>query len=206
MQIINDFTNVNFESRKQAIEYLVVHYTGNDGDTAKNNCTYFKNEYRGVSAHYFVDENEIRCCVPDNKVSWAVGANAYKHPKCRNQNSISVEMCSRKDSKGIFYIKDETIANTIELLKELARKYNIKEENILRHYDVTGKYCPAPLVDENAWRNFKSRLKEDTVVINGVKVRTINKDGYNYVHLRDLCSLLGKEVNYNSATKSITLK
>ena len=41
------------------IKYIVVHYTSNVGDTAYNNTKYFKSEYRGSSAHYFVDESSI---------------------------------------------------------------------------------------------------------------------------------------------------
>lgn len=43
--------------RKTAdIRYLVIHFTANDGDTAKNNADYFAREVAGASAHYFVDE------------------------------------------------------------------------------------------------------------------------------------------------------
>ena len=41
------------------IRYLVIHFTANDGDTAKNNADYFAREAPGVSAHFFVDEKEI---------------------------------------------------------------------------------------------------------------------------------------------------
>ena len=36
--------------------------------------------------------------------------------------------------------------------------YGIGEDHVLRHYDVTGKICPAPLVDEIAWETFKEGL------------------------------------------------
>ena len=39
------------------IRYLVIHFTANDGDTAKNNADYFAREAPGVSAHFFVDED-----------------------------------------------------------------------------------------------------------------------------------------------------
>lgn len=41
-------------------------------------------------------------------------------------------------------------------------KYNIPIENVLRHYDVTGKMCPKPfVVDESLWTNFKNDLVEN---------------------------------------------
>ena len=35
--------------------------------------------------------------------------------------------------------------------KDLMKKYNISAGNVLRHYDLTGKYCPWYYVDENRW-------------------------------------------------------
>jgi len=32
-----------------------------------------------------------------------------------------------------------------ELVVFLIKKYNISQEAVLRHYDITGKYCPAYL-------------------------------------------------------------
>lgn len=37
-------------------------------------------------------------------------------------------------------------------------KYNIPIDNVIRHYDVTGKICPEPLVDEQAWANLKKKF------------------------------------------------
>ena len=38
-----------------------------------------------------------------------------------------------------------------ELVQYLMKKYNISAGNVLRHYDLTGKYCPWYYVDENRW-------------------------------------------------------
>ena len=37
-------------------------------------------------------------------------------------------------------------------------EYNIPIERVIRHYDVTGKICPAPYVNENNWAGFKERI------------------------------------------------
>ncbi len=150
----------NFTSgRTGSINYIVVHYTANDGDTAKGNCSYFSGSNRNASAHYFVDESNIYRSVEDVNTAWHCGASNYKHSYCRNANSIGIEMCSRKDSAGTYYIKEEVITKTVELVKLLMQKYNIKSDNVLRHYDVTGKSCPEPFVRTSSiWDNFKSRL------------------------------------------------
>ncbi|MFI3231635.1 MAG: phage tail tip lysozyme [bacterium] len=150
----------NFTSgRTSSISYIVVHYTANDGDTAKGNCSYFSGSSRNASAHYFVDETSIYRSVEDSNTAWHCGATSYKHSSCRNANSIGIEMCSRKDSAGKYYIKDEVVTKTIQLVKLLMQKYNIKSDNVLRHYDVTGKSCPEPFVRTSSlWGNFKGLL------------------------------------------------
>lgn len=152
-----NFTDKNDSSR---IKYIVIHYTGNDGDTAYSNTKYFKTEYRGASAHYFVDETSIWQCVLDEDIAWHCGTTGtYYHKECRNTNSIGIELCSKKKD-GKYYIPEETIERAIELINYLRQLYNIPIENILRHYDVTHKNCPAPFVeDKTQWDNFLEKIK-----------------------------------------------
>ena len=141
-------------------KYIVIHYVGATGG-AEDNCRYFLSNYRGSSAHYFVGhKGEIWQCVEDRDIAWHCGANTYKHPYCRNTNSIGIEMCCRKNlSNGTWYFEEETVESTIELVKELMKKYNIPAANVIRHYDVTGKTCPEPYVrDTAAWNTFKASL------------------------------------------------
>lgn len=166
VQISNNFTTTNYkQGNNRQIKYIVIHYTANDGDTAWGNTNYFKSTYRGASAHYFVDETSIWRCVGDYDIAWHCGAKTYKHSSCRNENSIGIELCSRRNGNG-YYFKDETIKNAIDLVKYLMEKYNIPEENVIRHYDVTGKVCPAPFVNSiSAWNNFKENLKPEKIVL-----------------------------------------
>ena len=153
--------STNFKvGRTSNIKYIVIHYTSNDGDTAKNNADYFANNKNlSASAHYFVDENTVWQSVKDTDTAWHCGAKSYKHLNCRNDNSIGIELCSRKDSKGNYYFKDATVKNAAELTKTLIAKYNIPTTNVIRHYDVTGKMCPAPMVNDiSLWNNFKSMI------------------------------------------------
>ena len=141
-----------------SIKYLVIHYTANDGDTDEANGKYFANNVVKSSAHYFVDDDSITQSVPDNYVAYHCGANKYYHSVCRNSNSIGIEMCDTKKN-GKHDVTEKTLANTVELAKIIMKKYNIPATNVLRHYDVTHKLCPAYFVyDETAWQNFKNRL------------------------------------------------
>lgn len=203
--------------RTRSVKYIVVHYTANNGDTAKGNCNYFSTGGRNASAHYFVDENGIYQSVADNDTAWAVGtkANLYVHADCRNNNSISVEMCSRKDGSGKYYIKEDTISNAVELVKELMIKHNVTISNVLRHYDVTGKNCPEPFVrDISQWTTFIKRLEEKEmdktkikISVNGTSktLEGFNVEGTNYVTIRDMCELLGVTVGYDGGTKTVVL-
>lgn len=158
------------KGRTSSIKYIAVHYTAGDGDTAKGNCQYFNREADNKSsAHIFVDTGStIYRSVKFCDTAYAVGANSYKHRYCRNSNSISIEMCSKKDSNGVYYIEEGTIQNCLKVIYDLMITYNIPFENVIRHYDVTGKLCPAPLVDENAWYSFKLKLKNYIALAEGV--------------------------------------
>ena len=155
----------------RAIKYIVIHYTGNDGDTAMNNAKYYASNVVKTSAHYFVDEKEIVQSVDDLRIAWAVGGNKYPscaqtgggtmYGKCKNANSISIELCDAVKN-GVYAPSAKTVAQALELTKALMKKYNIPASNVIRHFDVTGKLCPAYWSGkENAgkWeKEFKSRL------------------------------------------------
>lgn len=162
MEIIKDITNTNRTiSNNRKIEYIVMHYVG-AVSTAKNNASYFKNIYRGASAHYFVDDNEIVQVVEDTDIAWHCGNDVY-YNGARNSNSLSIEMCCYRMENGNLNITAATEARAIELAKELMKKYNIPISNVVRHYDVTRKNCPAPFVsDQKRWDNFKKKLQEQS--------------------------------------------
>ena len=146
--------------RTQPVRYIVMHYTANNGDTARNNCDYY-HRVGGLqaSAHYFVDEYGVMQSVREGDTAWHCGARAYWHPECRNGNSIGIEMCSRKRADGSYYILPETVANAAALAREIMQRYGIDTDHVLRHYDVTGKRCPMPWVDDPAqWAAFLAML------------------------------------------------
>lgn len=171
----------NFRAgRTQPVRYIVMHYTAGNGDTARNNCDYY-HRVGGLqaSAHYFVDEHGAMQSVREGDTAWHCGARAYWHPECRNGNSIGIEMCSRKRADGSYYIKPETVANAAALAREIMQRYGIDTDHVLRHYDVTGKRCPMPWVDDPAqWTAFLAMLtpeeNTDEEEENMVKYKTID--------------------------------
>ena len=99
-----------------------------------------------------MDANSIYQSVPDLRVAWAVGGGKYPscpqtgggtlYNICRNTNSISIELCDTKRD-GTYAPASETVKAALELTRELMAKYNIPQKNVIRHFDVTGKLCPA---------------------------------------------------------------
>lgn len=221
MNINKYLTTINYStgSSTSRIKYIVIHYTANDGDTAYGNAKYFATAYRGASAHYFVDESNIYQVVEDKNIAWHCGTNGkYYHAYCRNTNSLGVELCSEKYSNGTYYFNEETVSLAVELVKSLMAKYNVPISNVIRHYDVTHKVCPAPFVnDVSQWTKFKERLVATTsateeeeadvvetinININGktYSVQRILNQNENYIRLSDF-KKAGFNVGYNAESK-----
>ena len=220
IEIKKKITKVNYNSLSNKKNlYLIIHYVGAESSAAAN-ANYFYSVDRGASAHYFVDSKEIWQVVEDKDMAWHVGARSYRHPYCRNSNSIGIELCVKRDSSGKWYYEDGTIKNGITLAKMIVEKYSIPKSNVLRHYDVTGKICGEPHVrDEKSWNDFKNAIfeeevKEDDEVlesmnlnINGkeLTVDGILKDGTSYIPIRAF-EKAGFIVDYDTETKLRTLK
>jgi N-acetylmuramoyl-L-alanine amidase len=177
-------TPYNFSDRNDArrIKYIVIHFFGDLG-TALSVARFFYDSYVGASAHYNVDEQPtIYQSVDDEDIAWHCGASRYFHADCRNSNSLGIEVRHTKINKNSddagdtdWYFLEETIVNTLQLVWLLMDKYDIPLENVIRHYDVTHKYCPRPFmgndinnyhgVTGNAmWSNFKQRLQNRSEV------------------------------------------
>jgi len=150
------------------IQYLVFHYTGNDGDRAQSNAAHFQNHVVKASAHYFVDDSTVYRSVPDLRIAWAVGGGKYAnaeqtgggtlHGTVTNANSLSIELCDTVRD-GVYQASEATLANAAALGRELMARYHIPLERVCRHFDVTGKHCPSYLINAQKWAAFKKRLE-----------------------------------------------
>lgn len=176
------------KGRNTDIKYIVIHYTANKGDTALNNVRYFAGNAVGASAHYFIDENDIYTSVPVTDTAYHCGGSLQSsgghawYKKCTNSNSIGVEMCMI-DKNGD--IRQETVTRCQKLVCYLSQKYDIDVKNIIRHYDVTGKMCPKPFVQNNElWVNFIIGIQD----IN-------NEKGKNMEQLEQRVKELEKKIN-----------
>lgn len=136
----------------EAIKYISIHYTGNKGDTAKNNADYFATgNTRQAGAHFYVDKKgEIWKSINMNRIAWSVGGfygngnGAGKYfRKCTNTNSISIELCDCVNGTNW-----EQMLSTRNLVQYIQKKCP-NAKTIIRHWDVNGKSCPLPMIGTN---------------------------------------------------------
>lgn len=165
-EVIKNYLTPNEYSRPgkelKEVNAIVVHYVGNPGTTAAQNRSYFENlkdtHATSASSHYIIGmEGEIIQCVPLNEISYASNN--------RNKDTIAIECC-HLDETGQF--TTATYKSLVKLVAALCRTYDLDPETgIIRHYDVTGKYCPLYYVNhEDEWYGFKLDVKAELAAVN----------------------------------------
>ena len=88
---------------------------------------------------------------------------------------------------GNYKISDKTKQNAAYLCAFLCKMLGIGvsdvDSYVLRHYDVTGKSCPAQMVNNpTEWKEFKNKVKEilGGSASSGVQKNKANKQDINY--------------------------
>lgn len=145
----------------EKVDTIVMHYVGNPNTTAEQNRSYFAG--LAVSGETYASSNfiigldgEIIQCVPVDEIAYASNT--------RNIDTLSIELC-HPDDTGKF--TDETYASAVRLTAWLCSSFNIDAQDLIRHYDVTGKICPKYFVEnEDAWETFKSDVAQATQQLN----------------------------------------
>lgn len=139
----------------EKINGIVIHYTANPGTSAQANRDYFENlkdsHTTKVSSHFVVGlEGEIVQCIPSTEIAYASND--------RNADTLSIEIC-HPDETGQF--TEATYQSVIELTGWLCKRFDLTADDVIRHYDVTGKICPKYYVDhEEAWSQFKTDVQK----------------------------------------------
>lgn len=177
VQIQNKFLSYSTYTRpgykRSKTTKIAVHYTGDANAPGINVRNYFENSRFGpksISSNYVIGlQGEIICCIPDEEIAWCTNqANSY---------SVSIETCHPKND-GAF--TDATYISLCELCAMLLKKYKLGVNDLIRHYDVTGKQCPLHWVPTKyqkesiataRWNIFKRDVQ---TVMNGGKVTRNN--------------------------------
>ena len=141
-------------TQSNGITGIVIHYTANPGSTAQENRDYFnglQNSHETSASSNFVVglEGEIIQCVPTWEVAYASND--------RNYDTVSIEACHPGED-GKF--TKETYRSLVQLTAWLCAKFGLTQDDVIRHYDITGKDCPKYFVEnEDAWLAFKEDVK-----------------------------------------------
>ena len=185
LQIIQKTSTHNTtKCNNRKIEWIVLHYTAGTTSTkgsAQNTAAYFSKTTNQASADFIVDDETAVQYNPDplNYYCWAVGGSKYTNKsttisgqyygQCKNSNSISIEMCSRKKntaslnaSDNDWYITENTENMAIQLTRHLMQLYKIDKSHIIMHHQVTGKLCPQPWCKNELalinWNKFLNKI------------------------------------------------
>ena len=132
-----------------AVNGVVVHYVGNPGTTAEQNHSYFRNladtHETYASSNFLIGmDGTVLLNVPPDEVAYCSNN--------RNNDTLSIECCHPGED-GAF--TQETYDALVKLTRWLMDTYKLEREDIIRHYDVTGKECPKYYVDNpEAWERF----------------------------------------------------
>ena len=146
-------------------KYLAIHFTASSNSKpGRALSTYNTFISRQASADFVVDDRDIVQFNPyiKNYYCWAVGDNkqlskegAKFNGKACNKNTISIEICSTcnpttstavsKPNHEGWSFTEVTLNNAVKIAKIIMKRYNIPIENVIRHYDITGKLCPGLL-------------------------------------------------------------
>lgn len=139
---------------REEINGIVIHYTANPGSTAKQNRDYFEglkdSKITKASSHFIVGlDGEVIQCVPTGEIAYASND--------RNSDTIAIECC-HPDTTGTF--TEDTYDSLVELTAWLCGKFQLETDDIIRHYDITGKACPLYYVEnEDQWEAFKDDVE-----------------------------------------------
>ena len=139
--------------RTEQITGIVIHYTANPGSSAQDNRDYFNglqdSHETKASSNFVVGlDGEIIQCVPTWEVAYASND--------RNYDSVSIEVC-HPDETGRF--TEESYESLVQLTAWLCVKFDLTADDVIRHYDVTGKNCPKYFVEhEDVWEDFRENV------------------------------------------------
>ena len=168
-EITRELLTVNEYSRPgiplDVVDGIVVHYTANPGTSTENNRSYFEglrdSQSTYASSHYIIGiDGEIIQCVPLTEQAYASND--------RNKDTVSVECC-HPDETGEF--SKETYDALVHLTAWLMGEYDLDIDDVIRHYDVSGKNCPKYYVEHpDEWDDFKTDV-EKYIDTHGKKVR-----------------------------------
>ena len=152
-----------------SVDAIVFHYTGNKGDTAAGNASFFARSGDGntrpAGAHIFIDQKgEAVKSIALNLIAWSVGdwegtanGGGSLHGTYRNANTVSIELCdiaTKDPSKAMI----KAVKKVIKYIRKACPNAKV----VCRHWDITGKSCPGRMtgLGNEKWIKFLKDIGE----------------------------------------------
>ena len=163
MNINTSLISNNNSYAGQTPKYIVIHNTDNysKGANAKAHAkAQHDGNFKGYSAHVFVDDAEAYQALPYDRGAWHVGVNygGRLFGTVNNHNSIEMGVQSG-------YNYEKAFQNTVAVCKQIMKRFNIPAERVLQHYDVCAKNCPSAIRAKGAWNRFKQLIGAETTAV-----------------------------------------
>lgn len=132
---------------------ICIHNTANDASAA-NEISYMISNNNEVSFHIAVDDKEAIQGIPFNRNAWHAGDGGSG---TGNRKYIAIEICYSK-SGGTRFTNAEK--NAAKLTAQLLKKYGWNINNVKKHQDFSGKYCPHRTLDLG-WQRFLNMISAE---------------------------------------------
>jgi N-acetylmuramoyl-L-alanine amidase len=132
-EIIQKYITNNRSGKQLKPQGVVVHETATPGATSEDEYNYFNKTYRGASAHFFVDNEQIIQTVPTFEVAWGSGPTS-------NAQYWQIEMCQpyKYDMEYFEQVWERTVWLVVKLFKE--NNIYVTKDTLLSHAEVSDRW------------------------------------------------------------------
>lgn len=137
---------------------ICIHNTANDA-SAENEIAYMKNNANSTSFHIAIDDKEAIQGLPLYRNGWHAGDGSTGEG---NRNYIGVEICYSLSGGPKFIAAEQLAAKEVAAL---LKRYGWTINNVKKHQDFSGKYCPHRTLDQG-WQRFLNMIQAELNKLN----------------------------------------
>lgn len=149
---------------------ICVHNTANKA-SAMAEVSYMVGNNNKVSYHYAIDNQRIVQGIEENRNAWHAGDGTNGKG---NRNKIAIEICHSINPDISMFTASEMLA--AKFIAYLLKKYNWGIEEVSKHQDYSGKYCPHKTLDLG-WERFLNLIRTEL----GQVLNTSNEITYSTI-------------------------
>jgi N-acetylmuramoyl-L-alanine amidase len=132
---IVELPSPNHDARNEAVDMLVLHYTGMK--TAQAALDRLRDPVAAVSSHYVVDEDgTVFRLVPEGRRAWHAGVSHWRGHSALNGRSIGIEIVNPGHEFGYRDFPVLQLAALCDLCIGILARHVIPRRNVVGHSDV----------------------------------------------------------------------